>query len=475
MGNVGLTLKTTVQAVRQGLLHWLLRRERQHDHATWRFILLGWIGSFGMPAYYLVWTYWFPQQFEHLGLRLLGAALCLPGPWAHRFMSPRWRAVYLYAAVTYVLPFFFTFMYLMNHGAPVWAQTVLIGVIVLFHFPLGWALCSCITGVSAACLLFALVDDAGFLLSHAVLEQLPLYLFTIVVVSAAKVGRRVLAQEKLAGMAHGLATVSHELRTPLLSVDANARGIARRLARHLDARAGASAAQSAGAPAGPLGAPGVDSAAELRAMSAAMTRIQHEVRHMNHMIDLFLLSASAVNAQLEASEQVSMQQAVEGVIARYPFATEGQRAAVTVEVRADFAFAGTYELTVVVLLNLLRNAQKALHRGGKGRIRIIVDGARAQPRLLFIDTGCGIAAQRLPQIFKRFYSYPSSSGSGIGLALCQDIIEAWQGRIRCLSREGAYTLFVLEFPTAATSARRAPSSSPAEKPSCTYPSTTIQA
>lgn len=460
MGNVEMTLPTTLQAARQALLHWALRRERQHDHATWRFILLGWIGSIGMPLYYFVWTYWFPQHFEQLGLRLLGAALCLPGPWAHRLMAPRWRAVYLFTAVTYVLPFFFTFMYLMNHGAPVWAQTMLIGVIVLFHFPLGWALCSCISGVSVACLLFALVDDPSFLLSHAVLEQLPLYVFTIVVVSVAKVGRRVLAQEKLAGMAHGLASVSHELRTPLLSVDANARGIARRLARRMEGHGAA--------------VPGQHDA-ELAAMSEAMGRIQHEVRHMNHMIDLFLLSASAVNAQLEANEQVSMQQAVEGVIARYPFATGAQRAAVKVDVRADFAFAGTYELTVVVLLNLLRNAQKALHRAGKGRIRIIIDGARVQPRLLFIDTGCGIAAQRLPQIFKRFYSYPTSSGSGIGLALCQDIIEAWEGRIRCVSREGGYTVFILEFPAAAPSARRAPSSSPAEKPSCTYPSTTIRA
>lgn len=101
---------------------------------------------------------------------------------------------------------------------------------------------------------------------------------------------------------------------------------------------------------------------------------------------------------------------------------------------------------MVILLNLLRNALKALHRAGKGRIRIVVDGERDTPRLLFIDTGCGIAPGRLPQIFKRFYSYPANSGSGIGLALCKEIVDAWQARIRCVSREWAYTIFVLEFP-----------------------------
>jgi two-component system CAI-1 autoinducer sensor kinase/phosphatase CqsS len=181
-------------------------------------------------------------------------------------------------------------------------------------------------------------------------------------------------------------------------------------------------------------------------MSEAMARIQFEVRHMNHMIDLFLLSATAVNQQLEATEYLSMAEVVDSVIGRYPFTGNAQRNAVTVDVRADFTFAGRCELSVVVVLNLLRNALKALHRAGKGRVRIVVDGARTTPRLLFIDTGCGIAPSQLPMIFERFYSYPPSAGSGIGLALCKEIINAWQASIRVLSREHAYTVFVLEFP-----------------------------
>ena len=453
MGIVASTLNALAQPLRQALVNFLLRHERRHDHATWRFILLAWVGCLGMPLYYVVWTYWFPQQYESLGWRLLGVAMCLPAPLAHRFMTARWRAIYLFSAVTYVLPFFFTFMYLMNHGAPVWAQSLLIALTVLFHFPLGWALSSFLGGSTLACGLFALLDDPAFLLSTRVLEQLPLYFFTIVVVSAVKVGRRVLAQEKLAGMAQGLATVSHELRTPLLSVDASVRGLARRLARAEQA-----------------------SAAERAAMNEAMGRIQYEVRHMNHMIDLFLLSATAVSAKLEPTETVSMEHVVEGVILRYPFASQQQRDAVKVEVRGDFRFPGQYELSVVILLNLLRNALKALQRAGKGRIRILVDGRRAVPRLLFIDTGCGIGARELPRIFKRFYSYPSSAGAGIGLALCKEIMDAWQGGIRCVSREHAYTIFVLDFPAATSVPPRPPLPTISlEQAPCNYPSTSIPA
>ncbi len=426
MGDLKRTFEPTRRWLQQSFLRVWQRHERQFDRDTWRFIVLAWIGCLGMPAYYLIWTVLFPQAYDSLALRLVGVALCLPAPWAARLPQGRLRDGYLFAAVSYVLPFQFTFLYLMNHASPVWSQSLLVALIVLFHFSTLWALASFGVGALAACLLFALLGDPAFLLSPQVLSNVPIYFFTIVVVAVAKVGRRVLANEKLAGMAQGLATVSHELRTPLVSVDANVRGIHRRLSSSSN-----------------------PSPADWHEMSEAMTRIQYEVRHMNHMVDLFLLSAAAVSEQLEANEHVSMQEVVESVIKRYPFTAQSQRDAVRIEVRADFTFHGKHELSVVVLLNLLRNALNALHRAGKGRIRIIIDGTRATPRLLFIDTGCGIPAPQLPLIFKRFYSYPPKSGSGIGLALCKEIIDAWKARIRCVSREWGYTIFVLEFPPVA--------------------------
>jgi two-component system CAI-1 autoinducer sensor kinase/phosphatase CqsS len=188
----------------------------------------------------------------------------------------------------------------------------------------------------------------------------------------------------------------------------------------------------------------------------ALARIQFEVRHMNQMIDLFLLSAAALNQQLAPSERVLMSEMVHAVIDRYPFATEEQRRLVSVVVRSDFGFFGRQELGAVILLNLLRNALKAQQRAGKGKVRIVVDGARRRPRLLVMDSTCGIPAGQLPYIFERFYSYPPNTGAGIGLSLCKDIMHAWHGRIRCRSREQAYTVFALEFP-AARRAAAAPS------------------
>jgi two-component system CAI-1 autoinducer sensor kinase/phosphatase CqsS len=348
-----------------------------------------------------------------------------------RKLKKHWLRSYEFVSVTYVMPFFFSYMFLMNHGSAVWGESLLLSLILLFQFDTLWALASCATGALAAGLLYALAGDPdagpGFHAFPIAMEQAPIYVFTIVIVALTRIGRRVLAREKLAGMAQALAMVSHELRTPLISIAANVRGIER-------------------APAGPeAGVPD------------ALARIRFEVRHMNQMIDLFLLSAAAMNQQLAPTERVSMSQMVRTVIERYPFATEEQRRLVSVVVRTDFSFLGREELAAVLLLNLLRNALKALQRAGKGKVRIIVDGTRRRPRLLLMDSGCGIPARQLPYIFERFYSYPANTGAGIGLSLCKEIVQAWHGRIRCRSREQRYTVFALEFPPARRAADTLPS------------------
>jgi two-component system CAI-1 autoinducer sensor kinase/phosphatase CqsS len=392
----------------------------QADYATRRVILIAAVGAVANPLCYLLWHRLWPAEFESATLRLVAVALCGLGLFAGRF-SQRWLEAYLLAALSYILPFFFTFMCLMNHATPVWTESLLISLIVLFHFDMAIATLAYFIGTIAACVSVLWLGRPELLLNQNALEQLPIHCFAIAVLSVVKVSRNALERERLAGMGAGLATVSHELRTPLASVEANVRGLLRI----------ANAAETTDA--------------KLERLDA-LARIQFEVRHMNHMIDLFLLSATAVNHNLGPREPVSMAGAIESMLKRYPFPGAAQRCAVAVEVRRDFTFAGQADLSVVILLNLMRNAFKAIHRAGKGRVRIVVDGARATPRLLFIDTACGVAAHRLPLIFRRFYSYPQHQGSGIGLALCRDIMNAWNARIRCVSREQAYAIFVLEFP-----------------------------
>jgi len=402
---------------------WWLSINTQFGDMANRVAILAWVAVIGMPLYYVVWAYWFPQPYENLGLRLFCTALCAPIIFIRHMRQRKWLAAYFFVCLTFGLPFFFTFMFLMNGGSPVWGQSLLIGLILLFHFDTTLAFLSYVIGSALAYAVYATIHGSLMPLSVQMLEQVPIQLFAVFTVSLAKVGRKVLAQEKLAGMATALATVSHELRTPLRSINANARGLSRLL-------------QENAVQATPSQVP----------MEKALARIELEVRHMNNVIDLFLLSASTGRENLIPKDIVSMAAAVELMMQRYPFVNQEQRDLVAVTVRSDFRLLGQVELCSMVLINLLRNALTSIQRVGKGRVRIVLDGARARPRLLFIDTGCGIEAGRASQIFERFYAYPESSGTGIGLAFCKDVLEAWGARIRVVSRPLGYTIFVLDFP-----------------------------
>ena len=80
------------------------------------------------------------------------------------------------------------------------------------------------------------------------------------------------------------------------------------------------------------------------------------------------------------------------------------------------------------------------------------------------DYGCGIPADKLPRIFDAFYttkSGPDASGkggTGLGLSLCRDIIEAHHGRIRVDSTVGKGTAFTLKLPVAVATPAATPSS-----------------
>jgi signal transduction histidine kinase len=111
-----------------------------------------------------------------------------------------------------------------------------------------------------------------------------------------------------------------------------------------------------------------------------------------------------------------------------------------------------------VLLNLLTNARQAMPRGGRILIRVAPDAAANTVDLTVRDSGSGIPAEVLPRIFDRYFttkSGPDASGkggTGVGLAMCREIIESHEGKIRVESTVGVGTAFTLKLPVANTNA-----------------------
>jgi signal transduction histidine kinase len=64
----------------------------------------------------------------------------------------------------------------------------------------------------------------------------------------------------------------------------------------------------------------------------------------------------------------------------------------------------------------------------------------------FSDTGCGIAPEHLQDIFTAGFSIGGNS-SGLGLAVCSQIVKQHGGTIRVTSVRGICTTFFVEIPT----------------------------
>jgi signal transduction histidine kinase len=102
------------------------------------------------------------------------------------------------------------------------------------------------------------------------------------------------------------------------------------------------------------------------------------------------------------------------------------------------------------LLNLVRNAKEAMPGGG--RILLAVGkAAEGQVRLVLADSGQGIAPENLGNIFEPFFS-TKAKGTGLGLALVQQIIGEHGGRIEVDCPPGGGTRFTILLPVAKTTA-----------------------
>ncbi len=105
-----------------------------------------------------------------------------------------------------------------------------------------------------------------------------------------------------------------------------------------------------------------------------------------------------------------------------------------------------------VVLNLARNAIRHTDPGGRLTIEVATapihnpdDTGARHALVIFSDTGSGIAAKHLDQIFNPGFS-ASGHTSGLGLAVCRRIMEQHNGAISVHSHLGQGTTFTLRFP-----------------------------
>jgi signal transduction histidine kinase len=103
------------------------------------------------------------------------------------------------------------------------------------------------------------------------------------------------------------------------------------------------------------------------------------------------------------------------------------------------------ERVLRALSNVADNARKAMSaRGGT-----LALGSRAEGGTLILeasDTGDGMSPEVLAHVFEPFYSASSQGGTGLGMLIVKNIVEAHGGSVRLLSQPGVGTRVLLSFP-----------------------------
>jgi two-component system, NarL family, sensor kinase len=100
-----------------------------------------------------------------------------------------------------------------------------------------------------------------------------------------------------------------------------------------------------------------------------------------------------------------------------------------------------------VFTNLLKNAIEHSRRGE--RVEIVLESQAHQQVVKILDSGSGITTTQLPYLFQRFYqghSNRQAKGTGLGLYLCRQIIEAHQGIIWAENRFPVGAVFGFKLP-----------------------------
>jgi signal transduction histidine kinase len=249
--------------------------------------------------------------------------------------------------------------------------------------------------------------------------------------------RTVLAEElrdiaEAANRAKGdfLAMMSHELRTPLNAIS----GYTELL--QLGLRGGISDEQ----------------AEDLR-------RIQANSRHLLGMINDVLNFARVESGKLEfRSEPVELLQFI-GTLEPM-ISPQVQAAGLRYEVTGDapVVVSADSEKLRQLLLNLIINAVKFTSAGGSVSVRVGVDQGNAT--VAITDTGCGIPADKLTDVFEPFVQVDrqlnsaAREGVGLGLAISRELAAAMDGELSVSSEVGRGSTFTVRLPVVAAGAAR---------------------
>jgi len=197
----------------------------------------------------------------------------------------------------------------------------------------------------------------------------------------------------------------------------------------------------------------------IRMFEAADLSLDQMLTLINNFLDL---SKYKTNNVVIYQEPVDLKLLVENAMKKVEYQYNQKQIAIEKLLNAELPDAYVdAQKTQQVFLNLLDNALKFTHKGGKVTIGAEIDhgdtnGNNSNGKYIRIsirDTGIGMHPEELEKLFQPYRQTESAQsisekGCGLGLSICKLIVEAHGGSINVISEPGKHTTFYFTLPVA---------------------------
>ncbi|HYP01688.1 MAG TPA: ATP-binding protein [Pyrinomonadaceae bacterium] len=178
------------------------------------------------------------------------------------------------------------------------------------------------------------------------------------------------------------------------------------------------------------------------------TQLKSEVARINTRISEFLSYSRPAELEMHP---IDLRAAIEDALR----IVEAQAAESNIEMHIEQAgdlppVRGDAESLRSIFTNLIINAVQAMEgdgAGGRLTITLSADEARRRASIAVSDTGRGIEAENVSQVFEPYFS-TKETGTGLGLAIVKKAVDDHEGTISVSSKHGEGTTFTVTLPTA---------------------------
>ncbi|MDZ7289674.1 MAG: ATP-binding protein [candidate division KSB1 bacterium] len=226
-------------------------------------------------------------------------------------------------------------------------------------------------------------------------------------------------REKLSAMGELASGVAHEIRNPLNAISM----IAQRYEKEFQPQKGLQEYQS-------------------------LTKVlKSEVQRVNNIIQQFLRFARPPQVHLS---RLALQDFLSQIATLFEGQARAKGVHFTTSSDCDLELLIDREQMTQAILNVLQNALEATPRGGT--ITLACTTNKKEMTISVQDTGSGIPKDHLDKIFNLYYT-TKPNGTGMGLAITQQIVSQHQGTIEVQSEEGKGTQFLIRLPVTRLSSR----------------------